>query len=327
MDKTSGQLRPFLLLAAQYKLKEADFTIAGGDDTGAAEAFAKNKADALFRTGPLLSPDIMALVRNQGAVFLPVDNGAAMHIRNPEYSVSTIPKGTYSLNPLIPSSDVPTVHVQRLLLARQDADPDAIAAITKILLTHRQELAAAISSPESQWVQPLVARIRQPGPDTGIVAPLHPGAMLDYEAKEGSFVANHANLLAIIFAICLFLTLLTLELRRHFAHVKKRRADAYNLKVATLMEAAYRSDSAAPVAAELLEVFAAAVKDLEHGKLTSEAFQPFHTIWKAAMDAAMPGQRIVGNWQSSSSSAAPSASGGGGSKWNLAKYLQPRSNS
>ena len=323
LAKTGGQFKAFLFLAAQYKLKEADFTFTGGDDATADEAFTRNEADAVFRVRSLPNPAIGALVADGGATFLPLDNAAALHARNPAYTATTIPKGTYSENPPTPSADVPTIEVHRVLLAGRDVNPDVVNAITEVLMTARPELASVIG-PEFLSVRPLLAQIKQSALDSGVDPPLHPGANPDYQTKEGSFVWNHMNLLASAFALCVLVALWTAELRRHAAHVKKRRADAYNVRVAGLMAAAYRSESTAPIASELLTLFEAAVQDLKAGKLSSESFQSFHGIWKAAMDAASGHPGNAGNWQAVP---APSASSGEKSKWSLVKYLQPRSNS
>ena len=317
LGKTGEQFKAFLFLAAQYKLKEADFIFVGGDDATADEAFVRNEADAVFRVRTLLNPAIAALVADGGATFLPVDNAAALHARNPAYTATTIPKGTYSVSPLMPSTDVPTIQVHRLLLAAKGVDPNVVSAITEVLLTERQELAAAIG-PESQWVRPLLAQIRQPVIEPGLDTPLHPGAKPDYQTTEGSFVWSHMNLLASVFALCVLLSLWIVELRRHHSdRVNEHSVNAYRVKVAGLMEAAYGGESPASVATELLALLEAAVRDLKAGKMSGEAFQSFHSMWKTAMDAAS------GHPANGQGIPAPSSSRGRKSaKWSLVKYLQ-----
>ncbi len=277
----------------------------------------------MFRIRALLNPDIAALLTGGGAAFLPLENAPTLHIKNPAYTVTTIPKGTYSVSPLMPGADVTTVQVQRILLARQDVDPEVVSAITEVLMDRRHELAAALPL-EFQPVRYLLAHITQEALNAGLNAPLHPGAQLDYQKQEGSFVRRHENSLALAFAVCVFLVFWTAELRRHSAHTQKRHADAYNLKVAGLMEAAYKSESPAAVGTKLLELFAAAVKDLESDKLSGASFHSFHTIWKTAIDTVIARQGSVVSWQPPAAAASP---GPKGAKWNLVKYLQPRSNS
>ena len=320
LSKTGGQFKAFLFLAAQYNLKESDFTFVGGDDASADAAFKKNEADAVFRIRALLNPEIAALVSGGGAAFLPLDNAPILHAKNPAYTVTTIPRGTYSVSPLMPSADVPTVQVQRVLLARQEVDADVVSAIREVLMDRRHELAAALVL-EFQPVRYLLAHITQESLNAGLNAPVHPGALPDYQKQGSSFVGRHTNALTLFFAICVLLVLWTVEMRRLSENLKKRHGDAYNLKAAGLMEAAYRSEPPGQIGTELLEIFADAVKDLESDKLSSDSFHSFHTIWKTAMDA------VIARHGNGPALPAPSAPVAKTSRWSLVKYLQPKSNS
>ena len=320
LSKTGGQFKAFLFLAAQYNLKESDFSFVGGDDASGDAAFMKKEVDAVFRIRALLNPDIAALLAGGGATFLPLDNAGTLHAKNPAYMVSTIPKGIYAVSPPTPSADVPTVQVLRVLLARQDADPDAVSAIREVLMNRRQELASAIVL-EFQPVRYLVAHINQTAANSGLNVPLHPGAQPDYDKQGSPFVGRYANLLALGIAVCVLMVFWISEFRRVWEKVKKRHGDAYNLKASALLEAAYRSESPADIGTELLGIFTAAVKDLEADKLSSQSFHSFHTIWKTAMDA------VIARAGNGAALPAPSAPVAKTSRWSLVRYLQPRSHS
>ena len=288
LPKIGAQFKAFLFVAAQFGMKEADFKFAGGDDQSADAAFTRGEADAVFRMRSINDPTIGELVASGGVRFIGLDNGAAIHARNRAYAVTTIPRGAYLGVPATPSTDVPTVQFQRMLLARQDLGSDVVTAITEVLNEQRQDLANAIGKGDES-VRPLIATITEPSGDLGFNPPTHPGARAYYNHLEVPFVVIYANELAIGFATLIVMALCIFYYRR-VAHLRrKHRADVYNIKVVELIEQTSRADSAGDLAAvktELLRILMRVLQDRDKGKITEELFHSFNSVWETAMDVA-----------------------------------------
>jgi uncharacterized protein len=69
-------------------------------------------------------------------------------------------------NPSVPARDVPTVAVQRTLLARDDADAPAIRAVTGVLTERRQEIMQEIPAKMTE-VRLLLVQTHRPQPQLG----------------------------------------------------------------------------------------------------------------------------------------------------------------
>src|SRR6185369_12717327 len=100
----------------------------------------------------------------------------AMHIAVPAYSPSVIPEGAYSGDPPVPAADLPTVAVERTLLAHHNVQDDLVHMLASVLVERRQELASSL--PESSaGLRPLIAEIHAPaGVASDLQPPVHLGA-------------------------------------------------------------------------------------------------------------------------------------------------------
>ena len=329
LPKTGGQFRSFLSLANHFGLHEGDFTFVGGDDQSADVAFARNEADVIFRISPVPNAGIGGLASSGNTVFLPIEQGQALHIDVPSYTPTIIPKGAYLGNPPMPAADLPTVFSPRLLLARADLDDAAVYAITQILLEHRHELAAAIGSSNAA-MRPLVAGIRQPNEQSTLDAGLHPGAAA-YYARAG-FASSHIELIALTTSAVVLMVIWVLELRRRFARDQKNHGDEFNLKVIELLgeiEGSTSERDLEPIQAELMTLMTAAVNDLDQDKLSATAFQSFYTVWQIAIrvirereEAFRASIKGAAATPSEQTPAAPGAAESTTARWSLMKFLQ-----
>jgi TRAP transporter TAXI family solute receptor len=186
LAQTGGQFQSFLRVAEHFGLERSDLQFAGANDEAAAEAFLKGRADAIFRVPALGDPAIQQLVRSGNVRFLPIDQAAAMKVRYPSFEAAEIPEGAYSGNPAIPAQNFPTVAVQRTLLARDSADPEAIRAVTEVLLDRREEVMREIPATMAE-VRLLLVQVRRPDPQAGLGPPLHPGAISFYDKDVPRF--------------------------------------------------------------------------------------------------------------------------------------------
>ncbi len=127
-----------------------------------------------------------------------------MKIRQPAFEPAVVPKGAYLGDPPVQPEDLPTVAVERTLLARSSADPSAIRAITSVLLERRQEVMTEIpaSMPE---VRLLLAGVRKLEQQAGLASVLHGGAESFYNKDKPSFLLAHADYVGLLVTVALMI--------------------------------------------------------------------------------------------------------------------------
>ena len=297
LAKTGGQFRSFLRAAEHFGLREDDFQFVGSNDEAADEAFLAGRADAIFRVRALGNPAIQRLVRAGGVRLVPIEQAAAMAIREPAFEVGQIPEGAYSGSPAVPAQDLPTVKVRRTLLARDDAGADAIRAITEALIDRREEIMREIPA-EMAEVRLLLAQVRQPAIQTGLGPPVHAGARGFYEKDKPSFLVSHADYVGLLLTVGLMAASWIWELKRWMENKQKRAADQYSDKVVGLISEAQQVGSVAEldnIWRTLVAILAEAVRDLDADKLSEESFHSFRSILQIGMDVVRDRRVILGS--------------------------------
>jgi hypothetical protein len=320
LPKSGGQYNSFMALAHHFGLRQSDFVLVGGDDEAAERAFTKGEADAIFKVRALHNTGLETLLKSDGVALVPIEDAAAMQMESPSYMPASIPKGAYFGNPAIPPIDVPTIALQRLLVARRDVDDDVVYAITQVLMERRQELAAAISNAD-EAVRPLVAHSAQPVVRAG----LHPGALAYYEQDKSSFIGSHADSIGL--GVCAFVLagLWVFEWRRSVTLRQKNHADDLNVKIMGLMRNAKEITSGQETAdfrTELMSILEQAIADLDANRLSDRSFLLFHAVWQVAIDEIRDHETAAGVRRG------PRVEGGATGELSahstLARYLQPR---
>lgn len=286
LPKTGAQWQSFLFIVDQFGLHEGDFNYVGADEDTASMAFASGDADAYFRLCALPNAAIKRFGATGQVDFLTVERGAGLHAIQPEYLQTTIPQGTYGGDPVIPSADVHTVSVGRILIARQDVGNDAIRAITETLMIRRQELAAAVPDADA-LVRSLFAQTRRPDERSGVATQIHPGAEQVYLHTKESFIASHGDLIALVLGTAAFIWLWLFVLGYARGLRQKNRFSDYLNRALELVgeaRAAASEREREPIRAELMSMMIAAVRDLSGGKISDESFRTFQQLWQIAMD-------------------------------------------
>ncbi len=286
LPQRGGQYQSFVHIAEHYGLRASDFVFVGSDDESADRAFLAGEADAAFRVRALSNPAVVELARRGRIRLIPIQHAAAMQIRLPAFSPSVIPEGAYLGDPPTPDRDLPTVAVERTLLAHRSASEEAIRTVTSILLERRQELALAIPDAHAE-VRPLLAAVRQPNSESALSSPLHPGATSFYDRAKPTFIQANADSLALLLTIVLLIGSWTWELKRWFERGQKNHGDEYNHQVVLLMNRAQVSrtfDELEKIRRELLEILNQAVEDLDKDRISEESFQSFRVVWQIASE-------------------------------------------
>ncbi len=201
--RKGGQIKSFEVLATHYGLKPGDITYVDVADEPVAkvdeeeaikEKFAKNQVDALFHVRPVGNKSIYELIEKDGGRLVPIDQADAMRIEQPNYKSAFIFKGTYQGNPPIPERNMPTIAIERTLLARKDTPVDDIRQITSVLYDHRQELDEKMEELAHKQQRlaaaiPLAAYIHPPNNSENVSrVPIHPGAQAYYDREKPSFL-------------------------------------------------------------------------------------------------------------------------------------------
>lgn len=282
--RSEGPFRSFVLLAQHFGMRESDFNFIGADDASAERAFARNEADAYFAIRPLHTGALIRFVAAGDVSFMPIEDALALHLEVPAFASAAIPKDSYTGNPMVPATDVPTISSDRLLLARSDVPDSVVYEITKVLTERRQEIVAAIPDTAGA-VRALPANIKAPDGKNGLTAGLHSGAATYYNRGEISFSEGEE------FGAFITLTVLTIlwlwTLRSGLRRRQKDYSDTFNRRVVQLMresQTTHVEDRFLTIRHELLQMMMKAVIDLDHDHVSEQSFQISRVIWQIAFD-------------------------------------------
>ena len=195
----------------------------------------QKQIDAVFYVRAVDNDKIRQILTECGRL-VPIDQAAAMTLKNPYLKEAEIPEGAYrgGSNP-IPSSGadnkqkLTTVSTPRLLLAHKDADREKIRTVTKILYDYRQEFIKAM---------PLLANMSPPdNMKSGIGLPIHPGAQAYYDREKPSWLERYSESLGFIITIASIGLSGFLWVTQRFEQIRKNKADDYIREVNSLMDA------------------------------------------------------------------------------------------
>jgi TRAP transporter TAXI family solute receptor len=284
VPKSGGQYKSFMFLAGHFGMRESDFNFVGGNDDAGDMSFARNEADGVFRVRSLHNAAIARLTSNGGVAFVPIRHAQSMRIEQPAFASAVIPEGTYLGNEPIPPADIPTVSVDRTLLARSDVDDTVIAAFLDVLMERRAQMADAINATD-EAVRPLVVRSKRPPAHEGFLPNPHPASLAYFNRDPVSFIQNNEEVLAFLAVGIALLWAWVIVLKHWDRDRKSRYAERYKERIALLIDEAQSATSdrqLEPIRTELTEMMVTAIR-LRH-KLSEESFQSFHTVWKIAFD-------------------------------------------
>jgi hypothetical protein len=282
LEQKGGQYRSFVEVAQHYGLEEKDFVFVGDNEQQAAEAFRKNQVDAVFRVRAPGNKIVLELVQNYQGRLLPIDQAPAMRLKYPAFEDAKLPRGAYQgNNPTVPAADLPTVGVQRLLVARKDVDDQVIQEITNVLDSRRQELAEAIAK-ENGEIKPLFASIARPSTTGGTGTPVHPGAIAHFERDKPSFVQENADYVALILTVILLFTSWLAQLKAWIDQRKKNASDDYINHVVEQMD--QRQGSLDLRQKNLDDIFKQAAQAMVQERISQESFRTFNEAYKTVRE-------------------------------------------
>ncbi|MGI9401674.1 MAG: TAXI family TRAP transporter solute-binding subunit, partial [Rhizobiaceae bacterium] len=244
----------------------------------AASDLLAHRIDAVFTVRSLRDRILLDLFADAKLKHIPirlieVDQAEAIALKWPFLFSASIPKGTYGGNTATPLRPQITPAVTRVLVTRQDIDPEAIAELTRVLFEHRLDLTIRFA---------LASAIRQPDDSKGLNVPLHAGAAMYYDRDQPNFIQENAEPLALLVTLVAMLLSGLYALRSGFIHKQKNRMDSYNYVLLDIAEKARNSDDAGEIRKmkdEMLTLLETTVRALDTDEVTEEGFQSFSLLW------------------------------------------------
>lgn len=272
---TSGQYRAFWFLANHYGLAPERIIAIPMNTRAADDAVVNGQVDAVFRVRGPRNASIRVLLGRAKLRFIPIEQGDALHLRRPAFVTSVLPKGAYRGDPPVPPADLPTVSVDRMLVARNDLPVHVVRAITRVLFENRRDLALRT---------PLAALIRQPDIEQGTMLPLHEGALSYFDREKPSVLEEKAEFLALILSAIVVFSSLIIATFRRINEGKQGRIEDYAGELLTLEKAAKEAVTIPDLdvhKARLTEILAEAVDDMRERKINAEGLQLFSFVWES----------------------------------------------
>lgn len=237
--REGGQIESLAFLMQHYGLITENpqlVKLVEVDNQNVKDALCNQKTvDAIFFVRAVDNEEIGKILGQCGRL-VPIDQAAAMTIKNPYLQAAEIPEGTYrgGSDP-IPSNGVDskqkltTVSTPRLLLAHKDVDREKIRIVTQILYEHRQDFIKEM---------PLLAKMSPPdNMKEGIGLPIHSGAQAYYDREDPSWLERYSESLAFLITITSIVLSGIFWLTQRLEQIRKNKADDYIREVNALMDA------------------------------------------------------------------------------------------
>lgn len=279
-SKGGGQYISFWFIADHFGITAEDIEVFHFSSvTEEIEAIKNRTVDALFRVRAPKNETISRIIKQCPASIVSIDQGSAIKLTQPAISVTTIPEGTYRGNPPIPEMDIPTIGVDRLLVARSDADIIAIRLITSLLFERRRELLQ---------ITPLAGFITQPNIGEGTFIPVHNGAQQYFNREKPLYIVENADFFALIVSIFIGLISAAIWIRSYFQDKQKNKADYYAKDIVKMIFEIRKTEDPNFLAnqkTKIMDILAKVVDDLDHDVINTEGFKFFSFTWQVAHDA------------------------------------------
>jgi uncharacterized protein len=287
MVTRGGQYESFMNVARHFGLSHKDFEFIGENDQIIDIAFQQQQVDAIFQVRAIGNQRVATLIKSFDGRLVPIEQAEALKLEHPAFESAKIPIGAYKgSQPQVPQSELPTIAVQRLLLASATVDANILRQITQLLNEQRRELKAAIPA-ELGNTSPLIANIRRPELTGGTGIPLHPGAAAYYDRNEPSFIQKNSDMIALGLTVGALIWSWIAELKNWVDRRQKNLADTYIQQVmAVASERKNNHLSREDAQAKMDEIFAAMAAALVQEEVTQESFQTFNDIYRTMRSVA-----------------------------------------
>ena len=233
--------------------------------------------DAVFTVRSLRDEVLLRVVGDAEIAKLPLDileigQADAMVLKRPLLTSGMIGVGSLSGALPMPSRNIKTITATRVLVAHENADQNAIRALTEVLFESRLDLTLRM---------PLAAAITKPDETAGLAVPLHQGASDYFNRDAPNFIEANSNSLGLLLTVAAMIVSGLLALRARLMAGQKNKADVFNYRLMELNARALestRSSEFAEIRTELASMMATVIVALDKDEVTDEGFHSFSRI-------------------------------------------------
>jgi uncharacterized protein len=269
--------KSFFVIVDHYDLDIGTMRWAAMSLDQARRKLINGELDAVFTVRSLRDEVLLRVVGDAEIAKLPLDileigQADAMILKRPLLSSGTIGIGSLSGALPMPSRTIKTITATRVLVAHENADPNAIRALTEVLFESRLDLTLRM---------PLAAAITKPDETAGLAVPLHQGASDYYNRDAPNFIEANSNSLGLLLTVAAMIVSGLLALRARLMAGQKNKADVFNYRLMELNTRALDSDTLvdfSEIRAELAAMMATVIIALDKDEVTDEGFHSFSRI-------------------------------------------------
>lgn len=282
-----GQYHSLRFLLEHFGLKHSDLILVQANPDEANAMLREGKVDAVFRVRAPRNETIADLLNDGTGRLLPIEQTAALLMKQPALTRGILPTGSYQGYPPQPDRPLNTLAVPRLLLAHRDLSDEVVKELTALIFERRQELANET---------PLANLTQKPSEMEWSLLPVHPGAQSFYDGQRPSFLHENAEVIALILSIFLMIASWIWQMRRQMADGRKNRADRFNRKIMKLClqaESCQSFDELREIRHELLLLLDVVVAELDQDKISETSFHSFSFTWEAAIASIRHRERLI----------------------------------
>jgi len=279
----TDEFRSFWIIGDHYDLPINAVKWEAMEFTLATKKLLSGEVDAIFTVRSLRDRLLLNLIedaelKREAIRFLPIHQAEAIALKRPFLNTGIVPAGAFLGKGPTPIADARTVTVDRMLVTREELDPEIIRELTRILFEHRLDLTIRFA---------LASAIRKPDPDLGFGVPLHEGSHQYYSRDEPSFIQENAEPLALMVTVLAMLISSLIAMRSRWVSTQKDRMDTYNYALLDIAEAARNADCPNELETLKTELFAKlerVVVALDSDQVTDKGFQSFSLLWESVHD-------------------------------------------
>ena len=179
-------------------------------------ALSQGAIDGVFRVRAPGNIGLKSMIEKGGVKLLPINQSYALRLEEPAIRKGEIPAGSYQGFPPIPTTDLPTPFVQRLLVTSKNVDEELIERVTRLIYENRREL--------SDYT-PLAGFLADISDLTSSALPLHAGSQKYFDRDAPSFLQENVEIFAFYATMLAGVISVLLQLN---SRKQKTRVDKYN---------------------------------------------------------------------------------------------------
>ncbi len=279
----TDEFRSFWIIGDHYDLPIGKVKWLAMDFEDATNKLLAGEVDAVFTVRSLRDRVLLnlfedAALKKQQLRFLQIDQAEAIAIKRPFLKTGRVPKGAFLGQGPTPRGNTITATVDRVLVTREDLDPEVIRELTRILFEHRLDLTIRFA---------LASAIQRPDFNAGLGIPLHEGSEQFFTRDEPSFIQENAEPLALMVTVFAMLVSSLLALRSRLVSGQKDRMDTYNYALLDIAELARNTNERQEIErlkTELFAILEKAVIALDVDEVTDKGFQSFSLLWESVRE-------------------------------------------